>query len=43
MYTGFRFIGIIGMFVGPILLIVLKNLFKDFIDQGIMKVLIGEN
>ena len=27
MYTGFRFIGIIGMLIGPIALIVLKNIF----------------
>ena len=27
MYTGFRLIGVLGMFVGPILLIVFKNIF----------------
>ena len=37
MYTGFKLIGVIGMFVGPILLIILKNVFSDFIDNGIMK------
>ena len=37
MYTGFRFIGIIGMFVGPIVLIIIKNIFSKFIDRGIVK------
>ncbi len=37
MYTGFRLIGVLGMFVGPILLIVLKNIFSDFIDTGVFK------
>ena len=37
MYTGFRLIGVIGMFVGPILLIILKNIFQDSIDGGIIK------
>ena len=37
MYTGFKFIGVIGMFIGPILLIVFKNIFSDFIDNGIVK------
>ena len=39
MYTGFKLIGLIGMFIGPILLIILKNVFKDFIDGGVLKVL----
>ena len=42
MYTGFRLIGVIGMFVGPIVLIILKNVFSDFIDGGVMKVIFGE-
>ena len=37
MYTGFRLIGVIGMFVGPILLIILKNIFSDYIDGGIVR------
>lgn len=39
MYTGFKLIGILGMFIGPILLIILKNIFGDFIEGGIMKVI----
>ena len=37
MYTGFKFIGVIGMLIGPILLIVLKDIFAGLIDKGIMK------
>lgn len=42
MYTGFKLIGVLGMFIGPILLIVIKNIFSDFIDGGIIKVIFGE-
>ena len=42
MYTGFRLIGVLGMFVGPILLIILKNIFSDFIDDGVLKVIFGD-
>lgn len=41
MYTGFRTIGIIGMFVGPIILIILKNVFSDFLDKGLAKSIFG--
>lgn len=37
MYTGFRFMGIMGMLIGPILLIILKNIFATLIDKGILK------
>ena len=37
MYTGFKLIGVLGMFVGPILLIIFKNVFSDFIDNGVLK------
>lgn len=37
MYTGFKFIGVLGMLVGPIILIILKNIFATLIDKGIMK------
>lgn len=36
-YTGFKFIGIIGLLVGPIIFIVLKNIFENMIDDGIIK------
>ena len=37
MYTGYRFIGILGMLIGPIILIILKNIFATMIDKGIAK------
>ena len=40
MYTGFKFCGILGLFVGPIILIVLKNIFENRIDKGLVKSII---
>ena len=37
MYTGFKFIGVIGLLLGPIILIVVKNVFANMIDKGIFK------
>lgn len=37
MYTGFKFLGVLGMFVGPIVLIILKNVFSKSLDEGIVK------
>lgn len=37
MYTGFRFIGIMGLLIGPIVLIIFKNIFASLIDQGVFK------
>ena len=37
MYTGFKLIGIIGLFLGPIILIILNNIFATMIDDGIVK------
>lgn len=37
MYTGFRLIGVLGLFVGPIVLIILKNIFSVSIENGIIK------
>lgn len=37
MYTGFKFIGIFGMLLGPIILIILKNIFGTMIDKGFAK------
>lgn len=37
MYTGFKFIGILGMLIGPIVLIILKNIFGTMIDKGVAK------
>ena len=43
MYTGFKVIGIIGLFIGPIVLIILKNVFETMIDNGIVKTLFNRN
>jgi len=40
MYTGFKLIGIIGMFIGPIILIILKNVFETMIDNGVIKTIL---
>ena len=42
MYTGFKFIGVIGMLIGPIILIIIKNIFATLIDQGIVKTLLDK-
>lgn len=37
MYTGFKISGIIGLLIGPIILIILKNIFATTIDRGFVK------
>lgn len=37
MYTGFKFIGVMGLLIGPIVLIIFKNIFANLIDQGVFK------
>jgi len=37
MYTGFKLTGILGLFIGPIVLIILKNIFSVSIENGIIK------
>ena len=37
MYTGFKFIGICGLLLGPIVLIILKNIYGTVIDRGVIK------
>lgn len=36
MYTGFKIIGVIGLLLGPIILIILKNIFAGILDKGII-------
>lgn len=40
MYTGFKISGIIGLFIGPVVLIILQNVFETMIDNGIVKSLL---
>lgn len=42
MYTGFKFIGVMGMLIGPIVLIILKNVYASLIDNGIFKTILDE-
>lgn len=42
MYTGFKLMGVIGMLIGPIVLIILKNIFENMIDRGIVKSILEE-
>lgn len=43
MYTGFKLLGVIGMLIGPIILIVLKSIFSTLLDQGIVKTILNKN
>lgn len=36
MYTGFKIIGILGLLIGPIILIIVKNIFAESLDKGII-------
>ena len=37
MYTGFKVLSIMGLLIGPIILIVLNNVFGTLIDRGVVK------
>ena len=37
MYTGYKLIGIWGLLLGPIILIILKNIYGTIIDKGVVK------
>ncbi len=43
MYTGFKVIGVIGLLIGPIVLIIVKNIFSSLIDQGVFKTIFDKN
>lgn len=43
MYTGFKIIGVIGMLIGPIILIIFKNIFATLIEQGVVKTIFDKN
>lgn len=40
MYTSFKIIGVIGLLVGPIILIIFKNIFAEVLDKGIVNTLV---
>ena len=37
MYTGYKIIGVLGLLLGPIILIILKNVYSNMIDKGVAK------
>ena len=37
MYTGYKLIGVIGMILGPILLIILKQIYSPLIEKGFFR------
>ena len=37
MYTGFKLTWVLGLFIGTIIFIILKNIFKTMIENGIVK------
>ena len=37
MYTVFKVIGVMGLLIGPIVLIIFKNIFANLIDKGVFK------
>lgn len=41
MYTGVKFFGLSGVIIGPIVLIILKNVFSSVYEKGILKDLFG--
>lgn len=43
MYTGFKVLGVIGMFIGPIILIILKNIYSATLDKGVAKAIFERN
>lgn len=43
MYTGYKLIGVMGLLVGPIILIIIKSIFGTLIEQGIVKTILNKN
>lgn len=43
MYTGYKIIGVFGMILGPILLIILKEIYSPMIEKGVFRSLFDDN
>lgn len=43
MYTGFKLLGVFGTFIGPIILIILKNIYSATLDKGVAKAIFERN
>lgn len=37
MYTGFKLIGVIGLMIGPIVFLIITNVFRELIKKGVLK------
>lgn len=37
MYGGFKIFGLIGLIIGPIILIIYKNVFESLLERGLVK------
>lgn len=37
MYTGFKLMGVLGLILGPIILLIFKNIFSELISKGVLK------
>lgn len=37
MYTGFKLLGVLGLILGPIILLIIKNIFSELINKGVLK------
>ncbi len=42
MYTGFKIMGVIGLLVGPIFLIILKSIFSNTIEEGLVETILDK-
>ena len=40
MYTGFKFIGVLGLQLGPIILIILKNIYGTLLEKGLIRTIL---
>ncbi len=40
MYTGFKFIGVLGLLLGPIILIILKNIYGTLLEKGLIRTIL---
>lgn len=42
MYTGFKFTGFLGLIIGPIVMIILSNIFANLLEGGVFKVIFNK-
>ena len=37
MYTGFRVLGVLGLMIGPIIFLIIGNVFRELLKKGVLK------